>query len=65
MKEVLLGWIKLGERCCIIYCVNSLVISQGSHDLGQTDLVQHRINAGTRAPVRQRPRRFPVAKRGS
>ena len=39
------------------------LFSQGSHDLGRTDLVKHRINTGTAAPVRQPPRRFPFAKR--
>ena len=35
------------------------LFSQGSHDLGRTDLVKHRINTGIAAPVRQPPRRFP------
>ena len=39
------------------------LFSQGSHDLGRTDLVKHRINTGTAAPVRQPPRQFPFAKR--
>lgn len=32
-------------------------------DCGRTDLVQHRINTGDTIPIRQRPRRLPLAKR--
>ena len=47
----------------MLYNWNFLVFSQGSHDLGRTDLVKHHINTGTAAPVRQPPQRFPFAKR--
>ena len=32
-------------------------------DLGHTTLVEHRINTGTAPPIKQRPRRLPLAKR--
>ena len=46
-----------------LLCEFSGLFSQGSHDLGRTDLVKHHINTGTVTPVRQPPRRFPLAKR--
>ena len=46
-----------------LLCEFSGLFSQGSHDLGRTDLVKHHINTGTAAPVRQPPWRFPLAKR--
>ena len=39
------------------------VFSEGSHDLGRTDFVQHQINTGVAAPIRQAPRRLPLARR--
>ena len=39
------------------------LLSQGSHNLGRTDLVKLLINTGTAAPVRQPPQRFPFTKR--
>ena len=39
------------------------VFSEGSHDLGWTDLVKHRINTGGATPIRQQPRRLPLVKR--
>ena len=32
-------------------------------DRGKTHLVQHRIHTGTHRPIKQRPRRLPLAKR--
>ena len=46
-----------------LLCEFSDLFSQGSHDLGRTDLVKHHINTGSAAPVRQPPRRLPLAKR--
>ena len=46
-----------------LLCEFSDLFSQGSHDLGRTDLVKHGINTGTAVPVRQPPRRLPLAKR--
>ena len=39
------------------------VFSESSHDLGRTDMVKHLINTGGAAPIRQPPRRLPLAKR--
>ena len=39
------------------------VFSEGSHDLGRTDFVQHQINTDVAAPIRQAPRRLPLARR--
>ena len=39
------------------------VFSEGSHDLGRTDMVKHQINTNGAAPIRQSPRRLPLAKR--
>ena len=39
------------------------VFSEGSHDLGRTDLVKHNINTEGAAPIRQPARRLPLAKR--
>ena len=38
------------------------VFSQGPQDLGRTDLVQHRIDTRDASPIRQPPRRLPLAK---
>ena len=38
---------------------NADVFSCGPGDLGHTDLVQHKINTGDAAPIRQPPRRLP------
>ncbi len=35
------------------------VFSKGDDDLGQTDLVEHRIDTGNARPIRQRLRRQP------
>ena len=37
------------------------VFSQGPHDLGRTDLVQHRIDTRGASPIKQPPRRLPLA----
>ncbi len=39
------------------------VFSKGPHDLGQTDAVKHQIDTRGAAPIRQPPRRLPLAKR--
>ena len=39
------------------------VFSENSHDLGRTDMVKHLINTGGAAPIRQPPRKLPLAKR--
>ena len=39
------------------------LFSLGPQDLGQTDLVEHNINVGDAQPLRQAPRRPPLAKR--
>ncbi|UYV74279.1 K02A2.6-like [Cordylochernes scorpioides] len=42
---------------------NQDAFSTGNGKLGRTDLVQHRIYTGNARPVRQPPRRVPMAKR--
>ncbi len=44
-------------------CEFSDLFSQGRHDLWKTDVIQHWINTGDAAPLRQPPRRMPLAKR--
>ncbi len=39
------------------------VFSAGPHDLGCTDIVKHQIHTGDAAPIRQSPRRLPLAKK--
>ena len=46
-----------------LLCCYSDVFSTGPEDIGCTDLVKHHINTGQAAPVRQPPRRLPLAKR--
>ncbi|UYV64922.1 K02A2.6-like [Cordylochernes scorpioides] len=41
---------------------NQDVFSSGDGNLGRTDLVRHRINTGDARPIRQPPRRLPMAK---
>ena len=36
------------------------VFSQGAHDIGQTDIVQHKIETGTNSPIKCMPRRVPM-----
>ncbi|CAG5028002.1 unnamed protein product [Parnassius apollo] len=38
------------------------VFSSKDADIGKTGLVQHKINTGEELPIRQRPRRLPVAR---
>ena len=45
-----------------LLCELADVFSQGPHDLGRTDLVQHRINTRDASPIRQPPRRLPLTK---
>ena len=42
----------------------SSVFCCAPEDNGRTNLVQHRINTGSEAPIRQAPRRLPLAKQG-
>ena len=46
-----------------LLCSYSDVFSTGPDDLGCTDLVKHHIHTGQAVPVRQPPRRLPLAKR--
>lgn len=46
-----------------LLCEYSDIFSQGSHDLGRTDLIKHKINTGDAPPMRQQPHRLPLAKR--
>ena len=39
------------------------VFARSSEDLGQTNIVQHKINTGSAIPIRQPPRRQPIGKR--
>jgi transposase InsO family protein/predicted aspartyl protease len=39
------------------------VFAKNKNDLGRTNIVQHRINTGNSAPIRQQPRRVPLAKK--
>ena len=39
------------------------VFAKNKTDLGRTDIVKHKINTGTAAPVKQHPRRLPLSKR--
>ena len=41
----------------------SSVFSKSSEDIGRTSLVEHVINTGSAAPIRQPPRRLPLGKR--
>lgn len=38
------------------------IFSTNDADIGRTGLVQHKINTGNEIPIRQRPRRLPVAR---
>ena len=49
-------------QVCNLLCEFSDVFSQGPHDLGRTDLVQHRIDTRDASPIRQPPRRLPLSK---
>ena len=37
------------------------VFSKGTEDMGCTDLVKHQIDTGEARPIRQPPRRLPIA----
>ena len=39
------------------------MFSSSPEDIGRTNLVQHAINTGNAAPIRQPPRRLPLGKR--
>ena len=38
------------------------VFSKGPEEMGCTDLVKHQIDTGEARPIRQPPRRLPIAK---
>ncbi|CAC5419105.1 unnamed protein product [Mytilus coruscus] len=40
---------------------HSNAFAKSKNDLGCTDMIQHKINTGNAAPVKQNPRRLPVA----
>ena len=46
-----------------LLCKYQGVFSQNAEDIGSTSLVQHSINTGNAAPIRQPPRRLPLGKR--
>lgn len=46
-----------------LLCKYQSVFAKSSDDLGKTNLVQHQINTGNAAPIRQPPRRLPFGKR--
>ena len=46
-----------------LLCEFSDLFSRGQHDLGRTDVIQHQINTGDATPLRQPPRRMPLARR--
>ena len=46
-----------------LLCEFADIFSTGPNDLGCTDLVRHHINTGDAAPIRQPPRRLPLAKK--
>ena len=45
-----------------LLCQYSDVFSKGPQDMGKTEEVQHHINTQDAAPIRQPPRRLPLAK---
>lgn len=47
---------------CLLSCF-PVAFSTDDTDLGSTNLVKHRIITGEAEPIRQRPRRVPLAKR--
>jgi len=46
-----------------LLCKYKSAIAKSSDDLGKTKLVQHQINTGNTAPIRQPPRRLLFDKR--
>lgn len=46
-------------------CKYSAAFAKSKYDLGQTDLVQHRINTGDATPVKQTPHRMAITKRAA
>ena len=46
-----------------LLCENADVFSSDSSDLGRTGIVKHRIITGSAEPIKQPPRRLPLAKR--
>lgn len=43
---------------------HSHVFAKSKDDLGRTSVVQHKIDTGIAIPVRQPPRRLPIARKG-
>ena len=50
------------NRVCNLLCDFSDVFSKGPQDLGHTEVIQHCINTQDAPPIRQPPRRVPLAK---
>jgi hypothetical protein len=46
-----------------LLCENATVFSSNSSYLGRTDIVKHQITTGSAKPIKQPPRRLPLAKR--
>ena len=46
-----------------LLCENAALFSTDSSDLGRTDIVKHQIKTGSTKPIKQPPRRLPLAKR--
>lgn len=51
------------DALCVLLHEYADLFSQGPHDLGTTELTEHRIDTGDARPLRQAPRRLPPAKR--
>ncbi|CAG2195664.1 unnamed protein product [Mytilus edulis] len=62
MYNIPLRIINLNKEPCTLYKEYSSIFSKSSEDIGLTDLVEHTINTGNHPPVRQRPRRIPLAR---
>ena len=54
-----------GQQCQLLErrCEFQDIFSRGPQDLGRTGLAKHVIDTGATAPVRQPPRRLPLAQR--
>ena len=51
------------EELQLLLLENADLFSKSTDDLGQTGMVQHKIDTGTSMPIRQPPRRLPLAQR--
>ena len=61
-SEVYLGS-TLQQQVRTVLCEFSDLFYQEQHDLGKTDVIQHQINTGDATPLRQPPRKMPLARR--